>query len=218
MSVHIEFSAGRADFPLGRVFEHIQTARIDLEQLVPTQSAFVPSFWIHSGEGVDLEPDAVQEVLEADDAIRRVRVQDAADGDALIRVAWTEEASLDGLLGAIVEQDATVLEAAGTAQQWCFHLRVPDSAAASRFQQGCRDAGIALDISRVEALVGPTTESTLTAPQREVLDAAFEGGYFAVPRETTLVELADRFDISDQAVSERLRRALVKSVRSELAR
>jgi hypothetical protein len=50
----------------------------------------------------------------------------------------------------------------------------------------------------------------LTDPQREVLTAAVNGGYFAVPRETDLVSIAEKFGISDQAASERLRRALIK--------
>jgi predicted DNA binding protein len=42
------------------------------------------------------------------------------------------------------------------------------------------------------------------------LVAAVEEGYFAVPRRTTLVEIAEGIRVSDQAVSERLRRALLK--------
>lgn len=43
---------------------------------------------------------------------------------------------------------------------------------------------------------------------------AIEAGYFAIARETTLVDLASTFDISDQAVSECLRRAQRNLVRA----
>jgi predicted DNA binding protein len=36
---------------------------------------------------------------------------------------------------------------------------------------------------------------------------AIDAGFFAIPRETTLADLAAELDISDQAVSDHLRRA-----------
>lgn len=48
----------------------------------------------------------------------------------------------------------------------------------------------------------------LQAEQREALQVALEAGYFDVPRNATLVELVEELDVSDSAVSRRLRRAL----------
>jgi len=48
----------------------------------------------------------------------------------------------------------------------------------------------------------------LTDKQREVLDTAREMGYFEVPRDATAAEIAEELDISPQAVSERMRRAI----------
>lgn len=44
----------------------------------------------------------------------------------------------------------------------------------------------------------------LTTGQRDLVVAAYEAGYFDVPRETTLVELGEELEISDSAVSQRL--------------
>lgn len=44
--------------------------------------------------------------------------------------------------------------------------------------------------------------------QDDLLRSAVQEGYFKVPRETTLVELANQYDISDQEASEQLRRQL----------
>jgi len=44
--------------------------------------------------------------------------------------------------------------------------------------------------------------------QRDALSRAVAAGYFEVPRRTTLVELADELDISDTAVSQRIRRGM----------
>lgn len=48
----------------------------------------------------------------------------------------------------------------------------------------------------------------LTAADRETLRVALEKGYFEVPRETTLVEVADELDRSDVEVSQQLRRGM----------
>jgi len=42
----------------------------------------------------------------------------------------------------------------------------------------------------------------------ESVDAGRRGGYYSIPRQTSTQELADEFGISDQAVTERLRRAI----------
>lgn len=53
----------------------------------------------------------------------------------------------------------------------------------------------------------PPTQ-TLTDPQQELLETAVERGYFKVPRETTLVELADAQGMSDVEASKQLREGL----------
>ncbi|WP_330630419.1 helix-turn-helix domain-containing protein [Halocatena halophila] len=52
-----------------------------------------------------------------------------------------------------------------------------------------------------------TAGDGLTDPQHEALRVAYERGYFAVPRETTLEAIAAELDIAPSSCSERLRRA-----------
>jgi len=102
----------------------------------------------------------------------------------------------------------TILRQTGTNRGWQFRLRFPDADATRAFQQTCHEVGVNLDITRVsETRETGNIATRLTPAQREVFTTALERGYFAIPRETTLVDLADEFGISDQAVSERLRRA-----------
>jgi predicted DNA binding protein len=67
---------------------------------------------------------------------------------------------------------------------------------------------IALELDRVYALEDLETGNHygLTDEQREALLAAVLGGYFGVPRGTTLGDVAAELDISRQAASERIRR------------
>jgi predicted DNA binding protein len=61
----------------------------------------------------------------------------------------------------------------------------------------------------------------LTAVQRRTLLRAVEAGYYADPREVTLTDLADEFDVSKSAVSQRLHGAeatIVRRVVKEMTR
>jgi predicted DNA binding protein len=62
------------------------------------------------------------------------------------------------------------------------------------------------------ALVEQCTQ--LTDVERETLQTAVQNGYFESPRETTLGELADEFDVSKPAVSDNLRRGQQKILQS----
>jgi predicted DNA binding protein len=56
----------------------------------------------------------------------------------------------------------------------------------------------------------------LTTAQREALTLAIREDYYSIPRETSSQNLADQLDISDQALTERLRRAIVALTTSTL--
>ncbi|MGM0590036.1 MAG: helix-turn-helix domain-containing protein [Halobacteriota archaeon] len=71
----------------------------------------------------------------------------------------------------------------------------------------CEDHGLAFDIESIRELDGePAGRYGLTSDQYDALVTAFERGFFQVPREVTLEDLAGELDISHQALSERLRR------------
>lgn len=70
--------------------------------------------------------------------------------------------------------------------------------------------GADLAIRDVRALDGETVTvdtSVLTEVQRETLVRAVEAGYYATPRAVSLDSLAEEFDVSKSAVSQRLRKA-----------
>lgn len=56
----------------------------------------------------------------------------------------------------------------------------------------------------------------LTEPQRETLTRAVQGGYYSIPRRMSTKDLAEELGISDQTVTERLRRAIVTIVENTL--
>ncbi|WP_226008087.1 helix-turn-helix domain-containing protein [Natrinema salinisoli] len=58
------------------------------------------------------------------------------------------------------------------------------------------------------------TEATLTARQREAVDAALSLGYYSIPRDASYEDVAEAIDYASSTVAEHLRKAEGKLVRS----
>jgi predicted DNA binding protein len=84
----------------------------------------------------------------------------------------------------------------------------PSRDALSAFHDYCVSHDFAFGLERVYSADNPQEvgEYDVTHQQQEALEAAYDAGYFAVPRETTLTDLAGDLDISSNALSARLRR------------
>lgn len=70
-------------------------------------------------------------------------------------------------------------------------------------------------LSETDAQRNP--DDGLTDAQREALAAAYDLGYFEIPRQTSLGDVADELGVSGPALSERLRRANARVVEQYLA-
>lgn len=211
MSVIAEFQVPAADFELGRILAVEGVTSIELESLVPTGEATVPLFWVHNTtrepflDGVQHHP-AVNDVAELE----------VFEDRTLFSLDW--DARQDHLFAGITTHEGQLLRAVGTPSTWEFELRFPDNDSLGEFTTHCEHAGISLTVSRV---YNPTdTEAEpwfgLTDPQREALRLAVERGYYDIPRGCTTEELSRAMGISDQAVTERLRRAIATLVRNTL--
>lgn len=202
MSVIVELTVPAADFALGRSLQSTSDrARFELERMVPSTDRIIPYFWVH-----DADFEALRASLPSEEDIHDVILLDTFDSQALFRIDWP--ADINGLIQTINDHDATILEAVGTNERWEFQFRFPDSANIAAFRADCQQKGVGLDLKRLYHPDEPDVEAPgLTPAQRETLLTALEEGYFAIPRQITAEELAEKMDLSDQAVSERLRRA-----------
>lgn len=210
MSIIIEIAVPATDFALGRSLKGIDSPQFELERMVPTADAVVPFFWAH-----DTDSATLANSLEADEDVLSVRVLDELDDRALFRIDWSPD--INGLVRSIIEHEAAILEAIGTNDRWEFQLRFPDDSDVSAFQATLDEADVGFELRRMYNPDDPKTDvSGLTPAQRETLLLAREKGYFTIPRETNLVELAEELDISDQAVNERMRRGMTKLVAASL--
>lgn len=211
MSVIVELSLPADEFELGRILEVRDEASIVLETMVPMGERSVPFFRLFDGPRSSFE-DAVRGHGAVDD----VRVVSSHDGETLYALDWA--VSQDTFFEGLRATEVHLLEATGTARQWSFELRFPAHDALSEFREHCVAADVPIEVERI---FNPTRPEAgpwygLTPPQREMLSRAVEAGYYSIPRRSSTKDLAGEFDISDQAVTERLRRAITTLVANTL--
>ena len=211
MSVIADFSIPADQFPLGDLLEVRPGVQVRLESLIPTGESVIPYFWVQSP---DVE--AVERTLRDSDIVESVEIVDRVGNETLFRVAWSQ--GVNGVIETIKDTDSVILESSGHGDHWSFQLRFPGNDALSTFDRTVVEKGVDLELEGVhnplEADEPP--ELQLTEQQREALVVALDHGYFEVPRETTLVELAEELNISDSAVSQRIRRGLTKILSNRL--
>ena len=199
--------------PLGTALRGFPDSHIRVERIVPTGDAFLPYFWTDAAT-----VRGVTEQLEAVAAVERCSIVDVIGDEALVRVDWLER-NVD-FLDHVEETGGVVVEAICTSSGWTVTIRFDDHADLGECYRHCVSNGVQVSVASVR---GPTSsdrdDSTfdLTDSQRQTLLEAHESGYFDVPRRTNLDELAQKLDVSDTAVSQRLRRGTARLVENALA-
>ena len=207
MSVIAEFQVPATEFELGRILSVEGMSSIELESLVPIGGATVPLFWIHNSTR-----DTFVESVQQHPAVNNTSAVDVFEDRTLFTLDW--DAHQDRVFRGIETHEGQLLSAVGRPDTWQFELRFPDHEALSDFTAHCQSESVSLEATRVYNPTKPDAGPWygLSEPQREAITLAVESGYYDIPRGCTTQELADKLGISDQAVTERLRRAIVALV------
>jgi predicted DNA binding protein len=202
MSVITELSISAQEFELGRILQMEAETSIILETMVPIGDRSIPFFRLHNGR------ESFEETVRMHEAVDDIQVVNSHNDETLYALDW--DIGSDTFLEGILTMGAQVLQATGTATTWEFELRMPSHDALSDFQEYCADADLPIDVKRIYNPTKPDAGPWygLTGSQREMLALAVEAGYYSIPRQASTQELADEFGISDQAVTERLRRGI----------
>jgi len=197
MGVSVELCLPWGEFPLSDAFGDGAPREVTVEPVVPTAESPTLDVWVH-----DVTDDPAN-VLAAEGA----RTIERRDGSVLYRFAWTPEE--DGFLGAIRDAGGALTSARSSAGQWFCTVRFRSHARVSEFKTLCDRDGVTVSLRSIDHEIEDSTpDGPLTPAQRETLELAVERGYFSIPRDATLSELADELGVSDQATSERIRRGV----------
>lgn len=201
MSHIAEFRVRSPDLALASALEAVPEMRLELLQEVGTHPTRPYLFlWAMGG---DIE--RFEAAMAEDETVTDVERYLELDEETLYRMRITPETEVVSY-PTWVEVGAEQLAVHYADGWWHNRLRLPDREALSTIREWCDDVGVTFELECVYS-DDPTSVHELTAPQREALRAAYEAGYFEVPRDASMNDIADRLDISGQAVSERLRRA-----------
>ena len=196
-----EVTASAADFALTETFAQFSDAQVEVERVAAQDDRIIPFVWV-SHENIE----AVHQVLAEDPSTANIEVLTDLDGERLYRMEWIDR--IDALVYVLVEEDGTILSASAENGRWVLRLLFADREALGRTYDHCRDVGLDLSIERVFNLSeGRQGRFELTEKQQDVLEVAFERGYYSVPRDVAAQDPAEEIGTSHQALSERLRRA-----------
>lgn len=208
MTIIADITLPAVTLPLGRVLQSFPDATIELERVVPLGRPIIPFLLI---EGEDLA--AIEASLRDHHQVERVDVQTTSETEALFDIQWSPDA--DGLVAALLNANATILNARGTAESWDFRLRFAAHEDLSTFNMTLTESGVPVTLRRIHHT--PFEEAApMSSVQRETLLSAYREGYFQVPRRINQADLAAELEISDSALSQRLRRGVAKLIETGL--
>ncbi|WP_135366529.1 helix-turn-helix domain-containing protein [Halosimplex halophilum] len=203
MSTIVEATVPADQFALAEALSRVPTTEIRMVRLVAHGSEYVmPFVWAGCDDAA-----RVRDALADDPTTESVTLLSEFDGEALFRVDWAAKVRV--FVSIVAEEDATILDACGRDGTWHLQVFFPDHELVSATREFCEDFGIDLELERVNRLSEASEYGHLglTERQYETLVDAYEAGYYEVPRTVNQEELAEHFDVSHQALSERLRRA-----------
>lgn len=209
MTLTGEFRVPVSDFPLETTLRSVPDAGVRLVRVTMAPELLSPYFWVGAD---DLE--AFDDALAVDPSVDETFLLDAFRGTALYRVEWGPET--ESLASVVTDFDGSVLSTVATGAGWDCRVRFLDHDALDQFRVQLEEAGIDFETRRLAtdaqspagALYGLTTKQT------DAIRRAWEMGYYETPHEVTLDEVADDLEISQQAVSDRLRRAHANLLRN----
>lgn len=211
MATIFEFEVPTEEFALEQTLTEFPDVTVEIERVVADDpDRITPYVWAHSE---DFE--ALEAAFADDPTVEDLTMLSEMGQERSYQMTWA--GSVDRIVPLLTDHQGTITHARGSADGWSLRVLFPDREALSEANDYLREAGFSLRVGAIyEAVDDGHVQHGLTETQRETIVAAFEAGYFEVPRETSLSELGEEVDLSHQALSERLRRATSSLVESTL--
>ncbi len=152
----------------------------------------------------------LEAAMDGDDTVSSYHAAAEVDGRRLYRVETIPFRPDRPLLFPVCRKhDVTVLSAWRDTESLSLRARIPSRETLQQFSQDLGDIADRVTLARLYTEgQRPEADGRLTDRQREALALAFEAGYFETPSQATLEELATQFEVTPQALSDRIRSAV----------
>lgn len=154
------------------------------------------------------DPGETVAALEADPTVAGATPVSDLDDGVLCRVVWSHVGPLVPYL--TDRMDTSIEQASVSDGRWTLRVWFPVHDNISDILRFGIETGVDadLEVKRIyTAADGEQAPIGLSDPQYDAVRLALRSGFYEIPRRATTGDLAAEFDISQQALSERLRRA-----------
>lgn len=201
MATILELRLPMEQFALAHTFSSVSDLYVRIERFAAQKSdSMMPFVWVNTD---DFE--AFEDAVADDPSVDGFRLLAEPDGERFYRMNWV--ADVEFVIHLLLEHDGAITTASTSGESWTFQVMCPHHDAVSETYTFCEEKGLSLTVDSIYELSHDgESKHGLTESQHTSLLKAKEMGYYDVPRQTSLTELADALDISHQALSERLRR------------
>lgn len=205
MTVIADVRIPAEQFTLGQLVSGRSGVYLQFERVIPLDERLLPFFWVE-----DSSREHIEETLGSHPEVEGLEQIARLDDRFLYRAEWGQD--IDGVISSLRETRGTILEGEGTDEYWEFRLRFIDRDSLQQFVDACREKDIDVNLRAVFQRSHPKTGDAVSETQLETLLIAYEKGFFDVPREISLEDLSETFGVSEQAVSQRLRRGTANMI------
>ena len=175
----------------------------DVVQTGPNSLRLVCSFY---GKKID----QVSNGLDQIEIIDKVSILDQSKDTIVSKLEMGTETEIAHIFQEAIESDGYHIKTKSTTPDWYSNWEFPGRNEFREFSTSIEDRGLNIQptIIRDQRSLFLEGNIDLTEKQKELLIQAVKHGYFEVPRNCSLADIAESIDISQQAASERLRRGL----------
>ncbi|AHG03692.1 bacteriocin [Halobacterium sp. DL1] len=203
MSIIVEFTLRSPRLVLTDTMRRAPDVAISVESVdgVPPEDV-VTMLWATGG---DLE--TFDDAIRADPTVTDVALLEDFEGRRLYRYRVAEDVEVQ-MYNRWLEVGAAQLNVGASGGEWHNRVRFPDRDALREFQAQADEAAVEFTVQSIYDEPDAPNQSCLTEAQSEALELALETGYLEVPRDASLAAVAEELGVSEQSVSERLRRAM----------
>lgn len=189
------------------------TVRSETQHRIGTDLVLL--FW---AEGADIE--TFEEHLSTDPTVNEWTHLSDQGERRLYRMTYTDLARARSAFHPCRSFDIILLTATATCDGWVLRMRIPSHEALTKYTDALTDRGLNFNLVSIYEQTTATetkADAYLSDAQREALIAARDLGYYEIPRQALLEDVAEECGVSVQSVSERLRRGTLALINSNLS-